>query len=52
MDRTQNYIIDSQATWIKKEDENNFFISVLTIGELHKGIEKLEDSKRKKELHN
>lgn len=40
------------AKWIKKEDERNFFISVLTIGELHKGIEKLPESKRKKELHN
>jgi predicted nucleic acid-binding protein len=40
------------AKWIKKEDERNFFISVLTIGELHKGIEKLPESKRKEELHN
>ena len=38
--------------WIKKEDENNLFISVLTLGELHKGIEKLAESKRKEELHN
>lgn len=38
--------------WIKKEDESNFFISVLTLGELHKGIEKLPESKRKEELHN
>jgi predicted nucleic acid-binding protein len=38
--------------WIKKEDESNFFISVLTFGELHKGIEKLAESKRKEELHN
>ena len=38
--------------WIKSEDEGNFFISVLTIGELHKGIEKLDRSKRKEELHN
>ena len=38
--------------WIKSEDEGNFFISVLTIGELHKGIEKLPESKRKEELHN
>lgn len=38
--------------WIKNEDENNFFISVLTIGEIHKGIEKLEESRRKEELHN
>lgn len=38
--------------WIKCEDESNFFISVLTIGELHKGIEKLDQSKRKEALHN
>ena len=38
--------------WIKGEDENNFFISVLTVGEIHKGIEKLTESKRKEELHN
>lgn len=38
--------------WINKEDESNFFISVLTFGELHKGIEKLTESKRKEELHN
>jgi toxin FitB len=38
--------------WIKSEDENNFYTSVLTIGELHKGIEKLGESKKKEELHN
>ncbi|MCG2741757.1 MAG: type II toxin-antitoxin system VapC family toxin [Syntrophaceae bacterium] len=38
--------------WIKNEDENSFFISVLTFGELHKGIEKLDKSKRKEALHN
>lgn len=37
--------------WIKQEEEGNFFLSVLTIGELHKGIEKLVESKRKEELH-
>lgn len=38
--------------WIKGQDENSLFISVLTIGELHKGIEKLPESKRKEDLHN
>ena len=38
--------------WIKQEDENNFFISVLTIGEIHKGIEKLDESRKKEKLHN
>ncbi|MBU0481123.1 MAG: type II toxin-antitoxin system VapC family toxin [Proteobacteria bacterium] len=40
------------TSWIKNENENNFFISVLTIGELHKGIEKLDESRKKQELHN
>lgn len=38
--------------WIRDHDENNFYLSVLTIGELHKGIEKLPDPTRKEELHN
>ena len=38
--------------WIKSEEEGNLFISVLTLGGLHKGIEKLPESKRKEELHN
>lgn len=38
--------------WIEQEEESNFYISVLTIGELHKGIEKMADSRRKKALHN
>jgi predicted nucleic acid-binding protein len=37
--------------WVSKTDENNLFISVLTIGEIHKGIEKLPNSKKKDELH-
>lgn len=38
--------------WITNEDENSFFLSVLTFGELHKGIEKLDESIRKEALHN
>ena len=37
--------------WIKNKDEKNLYISVLTIGELHKGIEKLDQSRRKQQLH-
>ena len=38
--------------WISGTTETNLFISVLTIGELHKGIEKLPESRGKKEkLH-
>lgn len=38
--------------WISKADENNLFISVLTIGEIHKGIEKIPESRRKENLYN
>lgn len=38
--------------WVSTADENNLFISVLTIGEIHKGIEKLPASKKKESLQN
>ena len=38
--------------WVSKADENILFISVLTIGEIHKGIEKVPESKRKENLKN
>lgn len=37
--------------WVSKAEESNLFISVLTIGEIHKGIEKLPASKKKEQLH-
>ncbi len=37
--------------WISNVEETNLFISVLTIGELHKGIEKLPESRKKSTLH-
>lgn len=37
--------------WISRINESDLFISVLTIGELHKGIAKLPDSIKKSELH-
>ena len=37
--------------WISDIEEANLFISVLTIGELHKGIEKLPESRKKTKLH-
>jgi predicted nucleic acid-binding protein len=37
-------------SWIKKNDEENFYLSSLTFGELYKGISKLPDSKRRKRL--
>ncbi len=42
---------DKVLTWVVKTEENKLFISVLTIGEIHKGIEKLSQSKKKNFLH-
>jgi toxin FitB len=36
--------------WVLSENETSFYVSVLTFGELHKGVEKLPDSKKKEEL--
>ena len=36
--------------WVLSKNETGFYISVLTFGELHKGVEKLPESKKKKEL--
>jgi toxin FitB len=36
--------------WVLSENETAFYVSVLTFGELHKGIEKLSGSKKKEEL--
>jgi toxin FitB len=36
--------------WVLSENETSFYVSVLTFGELHKGVEKLPESKKKKEL--
>jgi len=38
-------------TWISDIPESSLFLSVLTIGEIHKGIEKLPQSKKKDRLH-
>lgn len=38
--------------WISSIEESRLFVSVLTFGELHKGIEKLPESKKKEKLHN
>jgi predicted nucleic acid-binding protein len=37
--------------WVSKNQENSLVISVLTFGEIHKGIEKLPQSKKKEKLH-
>jgi predicted nucleic acid-binding protein len=36
--------------WVISENETSFYLSVLTFGELHKGIQKLPESKKKDEL--
>ena len=37
--------------WFTDRDELSMYLSVITFGELRKGIEKLPDSKKKKELN-
>ncbi|MCC5912755.1 MAG: type II toxin-antitoxin system VapC family toxin [Balneolaceae bacterium] len=41
----------SVAKWFADRNELSMFLSVITFGELRKGIEKLPDSKKKKELN-
>jgi toxin FitB len=36
--------------WLLEQEENDLYLSVLTIGEIHKGITKLPNSKRKRLL--
>lgn len=37
-------------TWLKNTDENLLYLSLITIGEINKGIEKLPDSPRREQL--
>jgi toxin FitB len=37
-------------SWLNKIPETQLYLSVLTLGELYKGIHKLPDSKRKQKL--
>ncbi len=46
--KPQQSVID----WITQVPENSLFISVLTLGELQKGIAKLIDLERRKKLQN
>lgn len=36
--------------WIDEQDPNSIYLSVITLGELYKGIEKLPESQRKRAL--
>ena len=38
------------VSWVTQNDEENFYLSTLTFGELHKGISRLSPSKRKENL--
>jgi predicted nucleic acid-binding protein len=44
--KPQEKVVD----WVLNQNETNFYISVLTFGELHKGVEKLPESKKKESL--
>ena len=37
-------------SWMKNQDEENLYLSVLTFGEIEKGIEKLSNGVRKRKL--
>lgn len=41
---------ENVLTWLQEKEENDLLLSVLTIGEIHKGIARLPDSKKKKSL--
>ena len=36
--------------WIDAQDEEQFYLSVLTIGEIEKGVQKLTESRRKEQI--
>ena len=38
------------ADWMESRNEETLFLSVLTLGEIHKGISKLPDSRRKRDI--
>ena len=40
----------SVVKWVESTEENSLFLSVLTFGELHKGIAKLRASRKRKTL--
>jgi predicted nucleic acid-binding protein len=37
--------------WVLQQNEEDLYLSILTFGELYKGIEKLSPSRKKEELH-
>jgi toxin FitB len=41
---------DGVMSWLQNQDENNLYLSVLTFGEIQKGIEKARELVRKRKL--
>lgn len=41
---------ENVVSWVQNQDENSLYLSVLTFGEIEKGIEKATDATRKKRL--
>ncbi len=41
---------DRVVSWVREQDELSLYLSVLTFGEIEKGLSKLDDSKRKRKL--
>jgi len=42
---------ENVVRWISSQQEHHLYMSVLSFGEIHKGIEKALDNKRKQRLH-
>ena len=38
------------VSWLAAQDEDHLFVSVLSLGELHKGVARLADSRRRRTL--
>jgi predicted nucleic acid-binding protein len=53
---TSNYVPSAREpnasvlNWLDKQDENSLYLSVLTLGELQKGVSKLPEDKRRSDL--
>ena len=46
-----NYLLDTNVMhWFSTIEKDSLYLSVLTLGEIRKGIDKLPDSKRKQAL--
>ena len=47
---TRKQPFDPVVAWIREQDELSLFVSVLTFGEIEKGLAKLGDEKRRRKL--